>query len=63
MRPRPRPPRLPQPDLFNPPPNRPTWHALPPGIQQQVRHLLAQLLESRVAPRPDPAAGPEVVDE
>ena len=42
-------PRLPQPSLFDPIPQRPRWEDLPQPIRQQVIPLLMQLLTSRVA--------------
>jgi hypothetical protein len=38
-------PQLPiQPDLFEPPPNRPTWSNLPEEIQREVKNLLVEVL-------------------
>ena len=52
-----------QPDLFSPPPVRPTWQSLPPEIQQQIRQLLARMLRPS-SMRPQGQATPtEVTDE
>jgi hypothetical protein len=34
------------PDLFSPPPVIPTWSAVTPEIQQQLRSLLAKMLQA-----------------
>jgi len=39
-------PKVNPPDLFSPPPVIPTWQSLAPEIQQQLRTLLAKMLQS-----------------
>jgi len=56
-------PRSRQPDLFSPPPVFPTWPSLPPEIQQQLRQLLARLLQSNVLPPKNPTRSREAADE
>ena len=52
-----------QPDLFCPPPERPTWKDLPMNTQQQVRLLLARMLQSASAGLAPHAKQKEVSDE
>lgn len=45
-------PQLPiRPDLFDPPPIRPTWSNLPEEIRREVRTLLVEVLRRRLVPR------------
>jgi hypothetical protein len=38
-------------DLFDPPPNRPTWSNLPDEIRREVRTLLMEVLRQHLVPR------------
>ena len=40
-------------DLFDPPPNRPTWSNLPEEIRREVTTLLMEVLRHRLVPRND----------
>lgn len=48
------------PDLFTPPPARPTWAALPPETRDRVFALLTRLFGAARERRPAAAAGKEV---
>ncbi len=51
------------PDLFTPPPMRPTWNNLPKAVTQKVTPLLAELLHQHRLPRPQSARRKEADDE
>ena len=62
--PRPRRPRAPlPPDLFTPPPTRPTWDSLPALLARRVTDLLADLLRAVRGQQPPSARRKGAADE
>ena len=58
-----RPPRMDEPNLFRPSPAIPDWQTLPPEPRQQVRQLLAQMLQPGQKAADAPSLPMEVADE